>query len=201
MVHEFLDRGERNTYVHTLHEQRAALIKREQEASADLEQLTRKLESEAERAGGLEAELAQIKGSWVWSLLAPFCGTGKPAAHGPDRIPVEGAVFTYYLHTSPFRIYRDTSFTLRGWAWPQDGGAVTAIRVNVSGHEFLGRYGIDEPEVIARYGPQPANPRPGFEVTFDTPAGRQALSLEAQLGGTQWRSIMRTSIWCEPGSK
>ena len=29
MVHEFLDKGERNTYVHTLHQERTALRKRE----------------------------------------------------------------------------------------------------------------------------------------------------------------------------
>ena len=40
MVHEFLDRGERNTYLHSLREERAALVKRGQEASADLEVLT-----------------------------------------------------------------------------------------------------------------------------------------------------------------
>lgn len=210
MVQEFLDRGERNTYVHTLHEQRAALIKREQEASADLERLTRKLESEGERAAGLEAELGRIRGSWVWRLCALFRSDGQKkaprspspaAAPGTDRAPVEAGVFTYYLHTSPFRIYRDASFTLRGWAWPQDGGAITAIRVTLGGREFLGRYGIEEPEVIARYGPQRANPRPGFEIPFETPPGRQALSLEAQVGGSQWRWIMRTSIWCEPDSR
>jgi hypothetical protein len=210
MVQEFLDRGERNTYVHTLHEQRAALIKRGQEASADLEQLTRKLESEGERAAALEAELGRIKGSWAWRLCALFRGDDRKAAPrapspvaapGAGRSTVEGAVFTYYLHTSPFRIYRDASFTLRGWAWPQDGGAITAVRVNLSGREFIGRCGIEEPEVIARYGPQPANPQPGFEITFDTPPGRQALSLEAQIGGLEWRSIMRTSVWCEPDSR
>jgi hypothetical protein len=209
MVQEFLDRGERNTYLHTLHEQRAALIKREQEASADLEQLTRKLESEGEKAAALEAELGRIKGSWAWRLSALFRGDDRKAppapspaaAHGAERAPVEGAVFTYYLHTSPFRIYRDTSFTLRGWAWPQDGAAITAVRVNLSGREFIGQYGIEEPEVIARYGLQPANPRPGFEITFETPPGRQALSLEARIGGSEWRWIMRTSIWCEPDSR
>ena len=46
MVQEFLDRGERNTYLHTLRQERAALIKRGQEASADLEYLVRKLEAE-----------------------------------------------------------------------------------------------------------------------------------------------------------
>jgi hypothetical protein len=203
MVNEFLDRGERNTYLHTLREERAALLKREQEASEDLEILTRKLEAETRRSSQLAGQLSEIKRSWIWHLLM---GAGSKATTlfpdeapgGVSRAEVEGAPFTYYLHTSPFRIYRDKSFTLRGWAWPQDARAVTAIRVNLSGRNFDGRTGIPEPEVIARYGAQPANPNPGFEVTFDTPPGRQSLSLEAQLGGTDWKSIMRTTIWCEP---
>jgi hypothetical protein len=204
MVREFLDRGERNTYLHTLHEELAALRRREQEASADLEQLTRKIESGEARIAALDSEMARIRGSAAWRLAAPLRALGRlfpPAPAAPAATPpgIDGAVFTYYLHTSPFRVYRDASFTLRGWAWPRDGGSITAVRVNLSGREFPGRIGIEEPEVIARYGPQPANPRPGFEVTFDTPAGKQALSLEAQIGGAGWRWIMRTSIWCEPG--
>jgi hypothetical protein len=197
MVGEFLDRGERNTYLHTLREERAALIKREQEASADIEILTRKLEAEMRRAAELAGQLGEIHRSWAWRLLK---GSGtRPSAPLPESAPgAEGAPFTYYLHTSPFRVYRHATFTLKGWAWPQDGRSVTAIRVNLSGRVFNGRTGIPEPEVIARYGPQPANPNPGFEVTFETPKGRQSLSLEAQLGGTEWRSIMGTTIWCEP---
>jgi hypothetical protein len=205
MVHEFLDRGERNTYLHTLREQLAALVKREQEASADLEELTRKLEAEGVVAAALAAELQRIKGSLAWKLSAPLRAVDRALAspkRGASRPaegdPVGAEVFTYYLHTSPFRIYREQSFTLRGWAWPRDGRAVTAVRVNLSGRVFGGKTGLEEPEVIARYGPQPANPRPGFEVTFETPPGRQSLSLEAQLGGTDWRWIMQTSIWCEP---
>ena len=205
MVHEFLDRGERNTYLHTLREQLAALVKREQEASADIEELTRKLEAEGLVAAALAAELQRIKGSLAWRLGAPLraaeralAPSPRGAARPPEGEPVGAAVFTYFLHTSPFRIYREPSSTLRGWAWPQDGRAVTAVRVNMSGRLFEGRTGIEEPEVIARYGPQPANPRPGFEVAFETPPGRQSLSLEAQLGGTDWRWILRTTIWCEP---
>jgi hypothetical protein len=202
MVHEFLDRGERNTYLHTLREQLAALRKRDQEFSADLEILTRKLECEGARADALAAQLGRIKSSLFWRMHSPFLPRSLkealPAAPSPEAPGVEGAAFTYYLHTSPFRVYREPAFTLRGWAWPQDGRAVTAVRVNLSGRLFDGRIGIDEPEVIARYGPQEANPLPGFEVTFETPGGRQSLSLEAQLGGTEWRSIMRTTIWCEP---
>jgi hypothetical protein len=202
MVREFLDRGERNTYLHTLREQLAALRKREQEFSAEMEVLTRKLESESDRADSLAAHLARIKSSLFWRIHACILPhkymdppTAAPEAKGPS---VEGAVFIYFLHTSPFRIYRDPSFTLKGWAWPEDGWAVTAIRANIDERAFEGRVGLDEPEVIARYGPQPQNPRPGFEVTFDTPPGRHSLSLEAQLAGTEWRSVMRTTIWCEP---
>jgi hypothetical protein len=115
-----------------------------------------------------------------------------------ERAPAEPGVFNYYLHTSPFRIYRDSRFTLRGWAWPQDGRAVTAVRVNLGGRIFNGRHGLEEPEVIARFGPQAANPLPGFEITFETPPGRHSLSLEAQVEGAGWLWIMRTSIWCEP---
>lgn len=207
MVQEFLDKGERNTYVHTLHQERAALRQREQESFADLENLIRKLEAEVERSAALEAELGRIGRSWSWKAMAPFRALGRaltPGAMHPtmarimDRPPVEGGIFTYYLHTSPFRIYRDKTFTLRGWAWPDDGRALTAIRLNLGGRTFIGRTGLPEPEVIARYGEQPANPNPGFEITFETPPGRHMLSLEAQLDGGEWRWIVKTSIWCEP---
>jgi hypothetical protein len=210
MVLEFLDRGERNTYVHTLHQVRATLRQREQESFADLENLIRKLEAETARAEALEAELDRVGKSKSWRLTAPFRAILRQLSPGSqlptmerimDRPPVEGALFTYYLHTSPFRIYRGDSFTLRGWAWPQDGRAITAIRVNLSGRTFIGRTGIEEPEVIARYGPQPTNPRPGFEVTFETFPGRYNLSLEAQIDGGEWRWMLKTSIWCEPAPK
>ncbi|MGA7724012.1 MAG: hypothetical protein WCA95_01935 [Opitutaceae bacterium] len=198
MIQEFLDRGERNTYLHVLREERTALIKREQEASADLEILTRKIESAEARVLALEAELALARRPW-WRRFLPGAGIApSPQAAGKD--PVPGAPFTYYLHTSPFRVYRDAVFTLRGWAWPEDGRAVTGVRVDLDGRLFEGRCGIEEPEVVARYAPQPHNPRPGFEITFETPPGRHSFSLEAQLAGSEWRSVMRTSIWCEPHS-
>jgi hypothetical protein len=197
MVQEFLDRGERNTHLHVLREERAALVKREQEAFADLEVLTRKLEAECDRTAAMEAELARIRNSWAWRLFAPRAPVAAPASPNPSA-PADGGVFTYYLHTSPFRIYRDSTFTLRGWAWPQDGRPVTAVRINLDGRLFIGRHGLDEPEVIDRHGPQPANPRPGFEIVFETPPGRHLLSLEAQVDNSEWRSIVRTSIWCEP---
>jgi hypothetical protein len=210
MVKEFLDRGERNTYVHTLHQERAALRAREQESFGDLENLIRKLEAEVARSAALEAELARVGRSWSWRLTAPLRALGRalqPTSQPPtmarimDRLPVEGGLFTYYLHTSPFRIFRDETFTLRGWAWPQDGRALTAIRVNLSGRTFIGRTGIPEPEVISRYGNQPANPKPGFEITIETSPGRHTFSLEGQIDSGEWLWIMKTSLWCEPKGK
>lgn len=200
MVLEFLDRGERNSLLHVLREERAALLERQQAAFADLEYLTRKLEAESARSDALEAELRATKDSLGWRLGTLLGGKPRrPAAEPPGKSsPVQGGVFTYYLHTSPFRIYRAPTFTLRGWAWPQDGRAVTAIRVDLDGRLYVGRTGIEEAEVIGRHGPQAANPRPGFEVAFDTPPGRHRLSLEAQLDGTEWKSILTTSIWSEP---
>jgi hypothetical protein len=204
MIAEFLDRGERNTYLHTLHQEQASLTKRVQEASGDIEILTRKLEAAEARVSGLEAEQAAVRASLSWKLTAPLRAIGRAVGMGralPGRpsqgAAAEGAPFTYYLHTSPFRVYREPTFTLRGWAWPEDGRAVTGIRANLGGRRFPGRVGIEEPEVIARYGPQPANPRPGFEVTFETPRGRHQLSLEAELAGSEWRTIVSTAIWSE----
>jgi len=204
MVHEFLDRGERNTLLHVLREERAALIRREQEAFADLEAFTRKLEAERATVLGLQDELGRIRGSWSWRLAAPLRALGRILSHARPtpspgaNPPAAGGVFTYYLHTSPFRIYRDPTFTLRGWAWPNDGRAVTAVRINLDGRLFVGRHGLEEPEVIDRHGPQPANPLPGFEIAFETPPGGHLLSLEAQIENSEWRSIVTTSIWCEP---
>lgn len=207
IVHEFLDRGERNSYLHTLRQERAALIKRGQEVSLDLEAMVRRLEVEGERAAALETELHRIRSSTSWGKLRPiwalwrtFSRSHIPSTIVPSlkRAPADGSVFTYFLHTSPFRIYREHFFTLRGWAWPDDGRSITAIGANIDGSLFVGHHGLEEPEVIARYGNQTANPRPGFEITFETSQGRHQLSLEAELDHAEWRSIMKTSIWCEP---
>jgi hypothetical protein len=82
MAEEFVDRGERNTYLHTLREERIGLVKRDQEASAGLEALTRKLESELERTAVLERELEGIRGSAPWRLLAPLRAIGRVLAAG-----------------------------------------------------------------------------------------------------------------------
>jgi hypothetical protein len=198
-VKDFLVSGERNTYASSLRNERAALVQRAQEASSDLEVLAQKLEAAVRRSEALTEELEQAKGSFAWRVArlfrpAPKLQTNPGLGENP---PAKGGPFTYYLHTSPFRVYREDRFTLRGWAWPESGEAVTGVRANVDGRLFVGRLGLEEPDVIARYGPQASNPKPGFEVTFDTPPGRHQLSIEAQVGGGEWRTIVATAIWCE----
>jgi hypothetical protein len=147
------------------------------------------------------ARVAQMKSSWGWSLTAPLRRWQKkfappPAPATPVDPDLPGGPFAYYLHTSPYRLYRGERFTVRGWVFPTDGQAVTAVRARVAGKEFLAQHGIEEPEVIAQHGPQPKNPRPGFSVAIATPPGRHQLRLEAQLENSAWFSILSTPIWC-----
>jgi hypothetical protein len=82
MVEEFRDRGEGNTYLHTLRTELASLTKQGQEASAQIESLVRRLEAEEDRAAALEDELAAIRSSGAWRLLSPHRPAGKPEDHG-----------------------------------------------------------------------------------------------------------------------
>jgi hypothetical protein len=79
MVQEFLDRGEGNTYLHTIRVERAALVKQGQEASAKLETLVRRLEAEEAKVAALRGELEQIHTSRAWRFFAPFWGFPRRA--------------------------------------------------------------------------------------------------------------------------
>lgn len=165
---------ERDRYIHQLHLEQIELRNALQSIHADLETFTWMLQ---------EAESEHVR---------------------PPLSPDEpGARFTYHLHTSPYRIYRAGRFILRGWAFPADGRAVSAVRARVDDQAFPGRCGLPEPEVIARHGPQPQNPQPGFEIDFATPPGRHRLRIEACLENRDWVSILNLPIWCrrEPNSE
>ena len=168
----------------------------EHEARLDVETFSGMLQK-TERNAALLEKARHSPWGWLVRLLV-----GKPEAE--IFRPAPPAVFTYYLHTSPYRIYRNSRFELRGWLLPaQTQEAVTGIRVRVGETLTAGHYGQPEPEVIAQYGAQPANPQPGFVVNFETPAGRRPFSLEACLGARGWFSVLTTPIWCvsESGSK
>jgi hypothetical protein len=130
--------------------------------------------------------------TFAW-MLAESQGRLAPPAASPD---LPGVPFVYHLHTSPFRIFRGGRFLLRGWAFPSDGRAVTAVRVRLNDASFEGRHGLPEPDVVARHGPLPANPLPGFEIEFTTAPGSHRLRLEARLEDRVWVSILNVPIWC-----
>ncbi len=168
-------------------------------AHADLEEFTRWLEraeNERDERTRQVAYLEQTKptglAAW-WHARKTF-----PPPPAPLPLPytdVPGVDFVYYLCTSPYRVYREPAFMLQGWAFPRSGEPVTALRARVDGVEFFGTYGLDEPSVIAHFGPQPNNPRPGFKIPIETPPGRHRLSLEARVGSGDWVSFLKTPIW------
>lgn len=186
--------GARNTYIHDLHARREDFVRAVQAAHADLEHFARHLATAEDERAAARAEITRIKsapGWWVFKKLIP-----PPPAATPAVALARSLAFTYHLPVSPFRLYREPTFTLRGWAFPVDGRAVTAIRARLGDREFIGRAGLDEPEVAQTHDlAATANPRPGFEVTFATPAGRHELRLEAQLENRDWFEILATPIW------
>ena len=180
---------EQNSYIHQLHVERIEARKGLQTVHNDVEVFTWKLHALEREAGALAA----LKQSFVWPLVSSFAK--KPA---PLEPAVPAKEFSYFLHTSPYRLYRAAQFTLRGWLVPKDGQPATAVRVRVDNKTFHGQLGREEPEVIAQLGPQPNNPKPGFEITFDTPAGKHVFSLEAQVANTDWYTVLFLPIWCQP---
>lgn len=186
----------RNTYVHELHLLRDALTRDIRQAHADLEEFTRLLRAAEDARDQARAALAEIKTSWVWYLFKKLRRPPAPRLVAPAAATPAPLEFTYFLHTSPFRLYRESCFTLRGWAFPTDGRAVTAIRVVVDGRAFPGTHGLAEPEVAQHHQlDHSANRLPGFEVTFPVGPGRQTLRLEAQLANSDWFEILDTPIW------
>ncbi|PTY05632.1 hypothetical protein DB347_14780 [Opitutaceae bacterium EW11] len=182
---------ELNAYVHQLHLERDRLKSEVQAAHADVEAFAWMLH-DAERDA---AALGTLRNSAIWPLVSAWAKSPKlpQVATG-----AEAGDFDYFLHTSPYRLYRDTHFTLRGWLLPKNGQAVTGVRVAIDNKTFHGRSGIAEPDVIAQRGPQPKNPQPGFEITFEIPLGRHAFSLEAQLDNGLWRAALQMPVWCRP---
>lgn len=180
------DRGEQIRRLQLEQQDRDAEL---QAARADLEALVWMLQ-ESERA----QERADLR-----TPLGLLRSLVKPRARKAVRIPPGD--FVYHLSTSPFRIYRGKEFTLRGWAFPRDGRALTAIRVRLDEQEFAGKSGLPAPEASRESLAHPRHPPPGFEVTFATPPGRHQLALEARLNEDVWSSILIVPIWCRPDAK
>src|SRR5690606_34876496 len=97
-----------------------------------------------------------VETSWAWRY-GGFLRTlqrlfGRTSSNiGPSLAPVIeiDSTLVYYLHTSPFRIFRDRAATLRGWVYSKDPSPITAVRARVGPLEFIARHGLPEPETVA----------------------------------------------------
>jgi len=199
--------AERDSIIHRLNLARQEDQIRLQRAAADLEvffaaraqleaQLKRVADAGGDGVAGPGNTVGAAKG-WLRGILN-LRQKASPATHPWKAVPAER--FTYFLRTSPFRLYREPSFRIEGWAFAEDRTLVEAVRARVDGREFAGIYGLPEPEVIAQYGltaegAAPDAPAPGLSVEFETPPGRHELSLEARLVGRGWVSFLTTPIW------
>jgi SAM-dependent methyltransferase len=192
--------GQRNAYIHQLHLAQAEWNAALQERHADVAIFTQWLQQAEDERNQLRREVARMRASWSWKYGSPlrwwqrlFQRPDEPPAAAPA-----GAVgdFVYFLHTSPFRVYRVKNFKLRGWLFPRDRRPVSAIRVRVGEREFVATRSLPEPDVAQQHllagGP---HEQPGFEVEIEISPGRQLLQLEALVDQQTWKVVLRTPIW------
>jgi hypothetical protein len=190
--------------VHILNAKFALERMRVAEARADVETLTFWLRDAERRIESLRRHRVIEHWRRFWSRLRP----GAPALldnggrSQPNSIQVEAARVRYFLRNSPFRVYREATFTLEGWALPEDGARVTGLRARVDSEVFFGTYGVEEPPVPEWHHQQANNPLPGFKIIIDVPSGRHQLSLEVQLNGhSRWYSFLTLPIWSVIGDR
>lgn len=190
------DLRQRDTYVHELHLARIADKKRLEAIQDDLVDLVRWLQQVEDEREALERRVAALETPRlpeVWRLLQPRKKVQMPAV-GAKLVEYPHAAFVYHFRTSPYRVFREPTFLLAGWAFPKDGQPVTALRARVDAQAFSGTYGLAEPEVVAHYGEQAENPGPGFKIVIEIPPGRHRLSFEARLGAGDWVTIVSLPI-------
>lgn len=189
---EFRDR---ESVIHQLNAQYARERIKLASAHSDIEAMSFWLDGAERRASYFERRTPSgfLRALWKrFSSPKPAVAMSKrdvgAMASPPD-------VFRYYLRISPYRIYREPTFALEGWAMPESGVAVTGMRARVDEKEFWGTYGIEESYVPEWHRIQPNNPLPGFKIIVETPPGRHRLAIEAQLGDSRWHSLINIPIW------
>jgi hypothetical protein len=204
MVLEFLDRGERNTYLHILREERAALIKREPGVVRRPRGPDAQARGRGREGGCSRPSSARIRGSLVmeahFALRALACAPREGA--GPRRRrrarPQSRAASSPTTSTPRPSASTGSPLHAAGLGLAPGRPAVTAVRVNLGGRLFDGRHGLEEPEVVEAVRPPAGESPPGLRGHLRDAPGRHSLSLEAQLEGGRVALDHATSIWCEP---
>lgn len=184
---------EARTEIHELHGRLTQSTAEIQRRHADLEVFSRRLAAAERSLQEAESRIqAEAQLTW-WDRLQGRKARLRPMPSTANAVPPVAA--RYFLHTSPFRLFRESSFVLRGWAWPEDGRAVIGIRARVDGQAHQGTIGLPEPDAV-RVHSAPANAAlPGFLIEIPTPPGRHELSLELELGPEGWFVFLATPIW------
>ncbi len=193
----------RDTTIHQLHAERELLHTKAHRRARYLEDLVRKLTQVERERDERAAQVARMRKTWGWSLMAPLRSLQKrfaplpvpPVASAPACDPAPGLAFEYFLHTTPFRLFPSTAVTLLGWAFPHDRRRVTGIRARVDTTTTAGEYGLPEAEIAARH--ETENERLGFAIDVAVPAGRHTLGIEAELGADGWFTILSVPVWGE----
>jgi hypothetical protein len=183
---------ENDRYIHQLHTERDLLKQAVASARADVEGFTQLLAQAEVKVRHLET----AKRSSLWWFVEPLFNFARKLAAKTDGSGADlpSLPFTYFLHTSPFRIYRGDNFTLRGWVLPPAGRTISAIRVRIDQSEYAARLDLDEPDVVRAH-QLDAKARPGFEVEFSLPSGKHRLRLEVCLDHSEWVSVLNTWAW------
>lgn len=78
---------------------------------------------------------------------------------------------------------------VRGWCFAGHGHRITGIRLRTMNRTLHGVVGLPRPDVRAALSEAPDDDT-GFEIRGTLPAGRQRLSIEAQVEGGAWATIL-----------
>ncbi len=211
--------GERNTYIHQLHEERERLLGYNKELEkqstyihqlhqerdrsraqlADQEQqlefFAQRLQAEEERLAQAQLRLRSIEGSVLWMLLRPLHALERwltPLRRHPGPTLAPAADFDYHLSPSLFRLFQGPAFTVQGWACPREERRVTAVRIRLGTQIFNGTYGLPAPAEEGRT--TPLNPATGFQVPIEIPPGRSLLQLEFCFEDSEWRTLFALPV-------
>ena len=199
----------RETSIHQLHQTQLDLCANLAAHTADLEHYAHALAAAEHAQAEAAARLNRLRATWSWSLAAPLRALQKkfsplPPASVPapagNFTPAPGRAFTYYLHTTPFRLYPADPVTLRGWIFSPDHTPITALRARVDHRFFDGTTALPEPEVAAQHALPAAVTQPGFTVTLNVPPGRHDLALEVQLADATWFTFLTAPVWGRPSA-
>lgn len=165
----------------TTTELRAELVARH----ADLEHFIRLLESAQNDAA--RAETAFWRADPVLRAVRRWRKPAPPPATPAAAPALPSLTARYHFYTSPYRLFREPSFTFRGWVRLDDNRPVLAVRSTLDGQAHLATTGLADAEAGGLY---------GFTVTVPLTPGHHTLAFDAQLADSAaWATFLALPLW------